>query len=418
MRIRDLGYTPGTLSAGPTNSILDVPGVAVGQVTVPTDPSSPTASSAEDEPGPIAAHKGCTIVLPRPASCIHTPCHAGTHVFNGNGELTGTNQIADWGFNNTPICFTNSLSLGTCFDAVWDHMLAHHKRMRWDALTVARNYGTPVVGETADWAVNSELARSRLGGEDVRRAFGDCKTREEGGVVREGSFGGGAGMTCHQFAGGTGTASRLIPNGKTGVNGGEDYVLGALVQTNYGSTIDLQIGGVPIGKILQKEQAVELSEETEKERPADVHTSGTSKTDDGSILVLLITNAPLAPHQLSRLARHATVGLAQVGGHGIGRTFSGDIFLALSTAEHPPEQLSEGTKMQRINPTETYKVDVVKNEAVDLFFHAASEATEEAILNSLVGARKGMRGIKGGYVAEGLPVERVRELLRKYMVVV
>lgn len=352
MRIRDLGYAPGKLPTGPTNSILDIPGVAVGQLSVP----STTNASPENS----TAKKGVTVILPRPEDQMHIPCHAGTHTFNGNGELTGSRQIHDWGFTNMPILFTNSLSLGTCFDAVWDWTLDRNAKLNWSALDAARNYGTPVVGETADWMVNCHLAASRLTNEHVRTAFRDAKTAEAGGAVKEGSQGGGAGMTCHQFLGGTGTASRIVGKSEKG----EDYLLGVLAQTNYGSRCDFHVGGVPVGNLLAQDQEGEGDGKRGGKGNDNIVKTG-GKLDEGSILVLIITNAPLLPHQLNRIARHATAGLAQVGGHGIGMTFSGDIFVALSTADHPKEQL-DGIKIgasDPVRPTQTYEIKAVKNES-------------------------------------------------------
>ncbi|KAF2155987.1 DmpA/ArgJ-like protein [Myriangium duriaei CBS 260.36] len=396
MRIRDLGYSPGTFPTGPSNSVLDVPGVGVGQVTLPT------TSDLKDVPGERPCpKKGVTVILPRPVDSIHIPCHAGTHTFNGNGELTGRAPIEDWGFINMPIVLTNSCSLGACYDGSWDFMMSVQDRRNTDALQRAREYGTPVVGETADWWINSTVRETKISAKHVAECFENVKTREQGGEVLEGSYGGGAGMTCQQYKGGTGTASRIVDGqeGKTG------FTVGVVVQTNYGHRQHLQIGGIPMGRIFGG-PAKAHKHAPDSSQPMD------KKIDDGSLLVIIFTDAPLLPHQLNRLARHATVGVAQVGTYGIGRTFSGDIFLAVSTAEHPIEQLT-GENVTIGKTTETYKVDVVKNESIDAYFEAVAEATEEAILNSMVGARDGMAGMDGGFV-EGLPVDRVRELLSKY----
>lgn len=291
--------------------------------------------------------------------------------------------------------------------------------MDWSARDRSRKYGTPVVGETADWLLNSDVRASRVNKADVARCFEGLKSVEQGGVIQEGQYGGGAGMTCHQFAGGTGTASRKVGGGEGSVR---EYTLGVLVQTNYGHLVDLVIGGIPVGKMLKKEKDAESHAAGQRqEQGVDVHAPETEqyhsmpgRTQDGSILVLIVTDAPLATHQLNRLARHATVGLAQVGGHGIGRTFSGDIFLALSTAEHGPEQL-ENTEMRHMNPTQTYTTEVVKNESVDPYFFACAEAVEEAILNSMVGGREGKVGVDGTRV-EGFPVEKVRQILNRHLV--
>ncbi|KAI9708600.1 MAG: hypothetical protein M1820_003818 [Bogoriella megaspora] len=391
MRIRDLGYSPGTLPPGPTNSILDIPGVSIGQVT----PHNTTTHT----------RKGVTAIFPRPKNSILTPCFAGISVLNGNGEMTGKFQIDDWGFTNTPILLTNSLSLGVVFDTVWQWALDFMDELKLDPLAQARNYGTPVVAETCDWYLNGTRG-SRLESSDVRKAIEVAGNGEQKEVL-EGSHGGGAGMTCHQFTGGTGTSSRVVATG-----GEKEYTVGVLVQSNYGHTVDMRIGGVPIGKILVKEG----EERGEAPSMSYQKKEQASKVDKGSIVVIVLTDAPMLPNQLQRLARHVGVGIAQVGGPGsTGRTFSGDIFLALSTAEHGKEQLSEGVKMKHMNVTETYSVETVKNESIDAFFCAVAEATEEAVLNSMVGARDGMTGVDGNR-ADGLPVDRVRELLEKHLV--
>lgn len=396
LTIRDLGYSPGFLPPGPSNTILDVPGVYVSQITVPTVSNLSSG---------CIATKGITIISPRKPDEYYKPCLAGSFCFNGNGELTGTRQIEDWGFINTPIAFTNSFSLGTVIDGMWDWILDQQDRLGWDELTKARHYGTPVVGETCDWMVNSDVRKSRLEKADISRAFAGLRCREDGGSVTEGHSGGGAGMTCHMFAGGTGTASRVIGGD---ANGGSSYTLAVLCQSNYGVLSELFIGSVPIGKILQKE-----AEDQEDIRKASEGIGG--RTKDGSILILIITDAPLATHQLNRVARHATAGLAAVGSNGIGRTFSGDIFLAVSTAEQGPEQLENFARGQRTRPVETYTTNVVKNESIDAFFVACAEATEEAILNSMVGGREGTVAMDGTKIP-GLPTERIKQILDQYLV--
>lgn len=197
------------------------------------------------------------------------------------------------------------------------------------------------------------------------------------------------------------------------------YTFGVLCQTNYGHLHDLTIGGVPVGKILQKEKSSQ--DTTQVEATEDMHASKKSqhlggRAKDGSILILLITDAPLATHQLNRIARHATVGLTKVGGYGVGRTFSGDIFLALSTADQGPEQL-EGLPLGEAvtRPVQTYQSATVKNECIDPFFFACAEAVEEAILNSICSGKEGTITMDGAKI-EGLPVQRVRELLQQHLV--
>ena len=280
MTIRNLGYTPGTLKSGPSNSILDVPGVHISQVTVPTTSTLPEGSTAT---------KGVTVISPRPPHEFYKPCNAGSFVFNGNGALTGSQQIADWGFTNTPIVFTNSFSLGTVVDGVWDFVIRQQDKLGWDELTRSRHYGTPVVGETADWTVNADVRHSRVSREDIKRAFDGLKSKEDGAFVEEGQYGGGSGMTCHHFTGGTGTSSRLVGGG----NGSKEYTLGVIVQSNYGRLGDLQIGGVPVGRLLLKEKVQQAGVPvTQLEGGAGVggrkkqpELEGRSK--DGSILILV-----------------------------------------------------------------------------------------------------------------------------------
>lgn len=195
LRIRDLGYKPGVLPTGPSNSILDVPGVHVAQTTVSSKDTLLHGSTAT---------KGLTVISPRPPSEYYKPCRASTFCFNGNGELTGSRQIQDWGYTATPISFTNSLSLGIVFDGMWDWVMDKQDELEWDDLTRARNYATPVVGETADWIINSDVRSSRLDNRTIQSCFRSLKSYENGGSVAEGQYGGGAGMTCHQYAGGTG----------------------------------------------------------------------------------------------------------------------------------------------------------------------------------------------------------------------
>ncbi|KAI9727049.1 MAG: hypothetical protein M1834_008517 [Cirrosporium novae-zelandiae] len=391
MRIRDLGYTPGWLKPGPKNSILDVKGVHVGQITI-------------EEGGDV--RKGVTVILPRDADdVVDIPCYAGMHCLNGNGQVTGSFQIKDWGFINTPIALTNSTSLGLVYDALWRWVLSQHKAKGKTIYQIGRDYGTPIVGETADWWLN-DVFRSAIAPADIDKAIENASTQES---VQEGQHGGGAGMTCHEFTGGTGTASRVVDG-----EDGKEYTVGVLVQSNYGHRENFHIGGLPIGRMLAKE-----TESKEKQAPG-------GKVDEGSIVIIIFTDAPMLPHQLNRLAQRATVGLAQVGGHGIGRNSSGDIFLAVSTGNALCEQLSapKPTPGQSVHSqpahrhpcVQTTTVQTIKNESVDAVFRAASEATEEAILNSLVGGREGRVGFR--MALEGLPVDKVAELLKKHLVVV
>ncbi|KAK5172061.1 uncharacterized protein LTR77_003698 [Saxophila tyrrhenica] len=397
MRIRDLGYTPGILPTGPTNSILDIDGLHISQVTVPTTANLNPESTAS---------KGVTVVSPRPPKEYYQPCRAGTFCFNGNGEFTGSRQIADWGFTNTPIAFTNSLSLGSVFDASWDWALEQQKRIGWDWDAAGKHFGTPVVGETCDWIINEEVPSTRVGRDDIKRCFDGLKSREDGAKVYEGQKGGGCGMTCHQFAGGTGTSSRTV---NPGDDKSKQYTLAALCQSNYGLREDLVIGGVPIGKILKKQAKAGSTSETIKASALEDIPAG--RTKDGSIIILVVTDAPLTTNELDRVARHITVGLCQVGSYGVGRNSSGDIFVALSTASSGPE-VREGSDRQKI---ETYATEYVKSQSIDPFFYACAEAVEEAILNSMVGAADGVVAMNGTKI-EGFPINKVKGLLEQHLV--
>jgi D-aminopeptidase len=379
MRIRDLGYSPGRLPPGPKNSIIDVEGVSVGQVTIHQDPD---------------VHTGVTVILPRPEADIQKPCYAGVHALNGAGELTGSFQIREWGWTNTPLAMTNSVALGKVYDAIWHWSFKRSREAGQSTQELIKNYGAPVIGETCDWYLN-DLTIDAVQQQHVYDAFENAKTQSE---VFEGSYGGGTGMLCSQFKGGTGTSSRVVPNDA----GDKDYTVGVIVQTNHGLKQDLQIGGVPIGALLLKEDGKSIDQLPE---------AGLG----GSILVYIITDAPLLPHQLQRLAQRATVGISQVTRHGVGLNPSGDIFLALSTANIPNQNL-EGKDRKWYGPVQLNDVRTVKDQAINGLFYAVAEATEEAILNSMVGARDGLTGYDGNRI-EGLPVDRVKRLLERHLVV-
>ncbi|OKL59766.1 hypothetical protein UA08_04958 [Talaromyces atroroseus] len=379
MRIRDLGYAPGQLQPGPQNSILDVKGVRVGQTTI---------HEGRD------THTGVTVILPRgPDEIRQKPCYAAIHKLNGMGEMTGAHQIEEIGTFNTPIALTNSISVGKVYDAVYSWLFDLAKQNEESFEETFRNIGIPVVAETLDCILN-DVTKSAVEKHHVYEAI-DSALSNPPPPVLEGSHGGGTGMRCHGYKGGTGTSSRIVP----GRSKEETFTVGVLVQANYGWQKDLQIGGVPVGRILSQKLPT---------KPVS------SKMGEGSIIIVIITDAPLLPHQLKRLAQRATLGLSQVAGHGAGRTYSGDIFLALSTGNVVDDELETG--MPGYLPTvETFPTKSVKNECIDGLFYAAAEATEEAILNALVAAKDGLTGFMG-HRAEGLPVDRVKELLEQYHV--
>ncbi|KAH8817124.1 peptidase family S58-domain-containing protein [Xylogone sp. PMI_703] len=385
MRVRDIGYSPGQLTTGPKNSILDVPDVHVGQTTI-----------HEGD----AVHTGVTVILPRKPQDLPKSCYAGLHELNGMGEMTASHQVQEVGYLNAPIALTNTLSVGKVYDALFLWEIEQAQARGEDEFGMFRNIGLPVVCETLDIVLN-DISRSAVEKHHVYAAIDQAINAPE---VLEGSHGGGTGMRCHGFKGGIGTSSRLVKG-----TDGKEYTVGVICQANYGYMRDLRIGGVPIGRLLIKE-ATEKAKEEEK-----VQNEPKGKANEGSCIVIIATDAPFLPHQLRRLAQRATVGLSQVTGHGVGRTFSGEIFLAFSTANTPNDLLTDPAGPGYHPLAESFETKSIKNESIDTFFYAVAEATEESILNAMVAAKDGLTGWKGRR-AEGLPVERVRELLEQYYV--
>ncbi|MBV8769590.1 MAG: P1 family peptidase [Hyphomicrobiales bacterium] len=349
-RLRDLGISTGALPPGPLNAITDVAGVRVGMATVIRD-------------GPHVVRTGVTAIWPR-ADIFTDYAFAGAHSFNGNGEMTGLCWIAEQGLIGAPIGITNTYQVGLVRDAIC-------------ALAVrdgaSQDFHLPVVAETYDGWLN-DVQSFPLTQADAFAAFNDAQA---GVVPPEGNVGGGTGMICHQFKGGTGTASRVV------AESGASYAVGALVQANYGARDLLRVDGVPVGREIDR-HVVPLP----REEPADA----------GSIIVVLATDAPLLPIQCQRLARRATTGLAWVGG--IGANSSGDIFLAFSTGSH----VRQRDKMSEVR--------MLAPDAMTSLFRAAAEATEEAILNALTMAET-MTG-REGRVVHALPLDRLQEVMRKH----
>jgi D-aminopeptidase len=349
-RLRDLGIATGTLPPGPWNAITDVPGVRVGTTTlIRNDPS--------------IVRTGVTAIWPRGPDLWTDAVFAGIHSFNGNGEMTGSAWIAEQGMLASPICITNTQAVGVVRDAVCAYAVEKKVPMPWLL---------PVVGETFDgWL--SDATSLPITAEYAAAAL-DAATS---GPIAEGNVGGGTGMICHEFKGGTGTASRVVQVA------GETFVVGALVQANYGARELLRVDGVPVGR--------EIS-------PDVVPSHRDIPRDAGSIIVVLATDAPLLPIQCQRLARRATTGLAWVGG--IGFNSSGDIFLAFATGNH----VHHGEAISAVR--------MLFPDNMNPLFQAAAEATEEAILNALTAAET-MSGF-AGHTAHALPLDRLAEVMHRY----
>ena len=360
VRARDLGI-PFEGKPGKFNAITDVAGVELGYTTL-------MSGDGKLEVGKGPVRTGVTAILPRGHNSLNDPVYAGVFSLNGNGEMTGTAWVDESGFLEGPIIITNTHSVGVARDAVIAWRIKHgaaDKTGYWWSL--------PVVAETWDGWLN-DINGFHVKPEDVSHALESA----HGGPIEEGSVGGGTGMICYEFKGGTGTASRVIEM-KDKSNPAGTYTIGALVQANCGRRPQLTIAGVPVGK----------------EIPGEVY-----KEETGSIIIVIATDVPLLPHQLKRLAKRASLGLARTGS--VSGNGSGDLFIAFSTANTGaanPEPL-------------THSVETIPNDRMDPIFTAVVQATEEAIINALVDNQT-MTG-RDNHRVDALPHDRMRELLKKY----
>ena len=359
-RARDLGVpfegTPGKL-----NAITDVAGVEVGFVTL-IDGDGPLVQGK----GPVRT--GVTAILPRGKTSTD-PVMAGWFSLNGNGEMTGTTWVKESGFLEGPVFITNTHSVGVVRDASIAWGLKHGATLQ--------PWSLPVVAETWDGALN-DINGFHVKPEHVLAALDGATA----GAVREGSVGGGTGMICYQFKCGTGTASRKLDANAGG------HTVGVLVQANHGRRSELRIAGVPVGAEIPVAPA-------RPRAPADPFND----RELGSIIIVVATDAPLLPHQLERIARRASLGLARTGatsGNG-----SGDIFIAFSTAN-----------AKTAGAADVASVQMLSNDRISALFSATVQATEEAIVNALVAAET-MTGANNR-VVEALPHETLKTLLKKY----
>jgi L-aminopeptidase/D-esterase-like protein len=353
-RARDLGV-PFDGTPGPLNAITDVKGVEVGDRTL-------ISGEGKLQVGVGPVRTGVTAIFPRGKRSID-PVYAGWFTENGNGEMTGTTWVEESGFLYGPVMITNTHSVGVVRDAVIKWQFEHGPpapEEDWWSL--------PVVAETWDGYLN-DINGFHVKPEDAFAAMDNA----HGGPVEEGSVGGGTGMICNEFKGGIGTSSRKLSEKLGG------YTVGVLVQCNYGLRRLLRIAGVPVGK--------------------EIPGKSVWDNDTGSIIVVVATDAPLLPHQLKRIARRVTLGLGRNGS--ISGDESGDIFIAFSTA-NPNAGLAK----------KPAQVATMPNENMDPLFEATVEATEEAVINAMVAADT-MTGADNHRV-EGLPHDKLREVLKKY----
>ncbi len=360
-RARELGI-PFDGTPGPLDAISDVAGVEVGHTTL-------ISGSGKLEVGKGPVRTGVTAILPRGKQSTDQ-VFAGWFSLNGNGEMTGTTWVEESGFLEGPVMITNTHSVGVVRDSVIAWRVEHGQPAESEYW-----WSLPVVAETYDGFLN-DTNGFHVKKEHVFAAL----DRARSGPVPEGNVGGGTGMICYDFKGGIGTASRKLEEKSGG------YTVGVLVQCNCSSREQLRIAGVPVGREIPENKV--WSEAIRR-----------GEGDTGSIIIVVATDAPLLPHQMKRLARRASLGLARTGS--ISDNGSGDIFIAFSTANPHASK-----------PTGLAHLEMVPNDRMDPLFEATVQATEEAIVNALVAAET-MTGIDN-HTAMAIPHDRLREVLKKY----
>jgi D-aminopeptidase len=361
-RARDLGLPfPGR--PGPFNAITDVEGIGVGFRTI-----------FEDVPRPgrkRPVRTGVTAILPHAASPTPVPVYAGVHRFNGNGEMTGTHWIEDGGYFLGPVVITNTHAVG----------MAHHATVKWMLERYASTYDTdnflwimPVIAETYDGVLN-DINGLPLTEADVRAALDSLSS----GPVQEGNCGGGTGMVTYGFKGGTGTSSRIVEFG------GREHRIGTLVQANHGQRDWLTIRGVPVGEHMRD------------------GTPQSQLPERGSIIVVVATDLPMAPHQLQRLARRAAIGIGRGGTPGGNN--SGDIFLAFSTAN--PQPMAHHAPA-RLN------LEIVNDEKLDPVYAATVDSVEEAVVNAMLAAEDAGGTAFDRFRIQAMPHDQLVAVMRDY----
>lgn len=380
VRARDLGV-PFEGTPGANNAITDVPGVEVGFATlISGDGNAPLVEGQ----GPVRT--GVTAVLPRGKN-NKDPVFAGFFSQNGNGEMTGTEWMLEGGFLEGPVMITNTHSVGVVRDAVIAWEVKHQAEQEPKGVSTYP-WSLPVVAETFDGGMN-DVNGFHVHPEDTFHALDVAAS----GPVAEGNVGGGTGMRCFGFKGGTGTASRVLAPDQGG------YTVGVLVQCNTGSRTQLHIAGVPVGKLV-----------TTTPGPVGMGFPTDPDRDVGSIIIVVATNAPLISTQLDRLCKRATLGLGRVGGtSGDG---SGDIFVSFSTGNPLADDIGIHAPGARGKPASPVAhIEMLHNDEMDPLFLATIQATEEAIVNALVGAQT-MTGYNGR-VLQALPHDQLKALMQQ-----
>jgi D-aminopeptidase len=365
-RARDLGIRIGRLEPGPNDGITDVDGVRVGHVTLVSGDGPLRVGT-----GPVRT--GVTVVVPREGIGRHA-VFAGCHRLNGNGELTGLEWIRESGMLMTPIAITNTHSVGVVRDA----LVAEDVRAGTPGEVA---WSLPVVGETYDGLLN-DIDGFHIRPEHLSQALAAASS----GPVPEGNGGGGTGMICHEFKGGIGTASRVVPPEDGG------FTVGVLVQANHGERARLTVDGVPVGRELPT---------TDIPSPWDQRRDAGS----GSIIIVIATDAPRLPHQCERLAQRASLGIARVGS--VGGHSSGDLFVCFATGNDLPLDTAAEAPARSTVP-----VTMLSDGHITRLFEACVDATEEAVLNALLAAET-MTG-RDGITAYALPHDRLADAMARY----
>ncbi|KAK8046609.1 hypothetical protein PG996_014673 [Apiospora saccharicola] len=363
MRLRELlpDLDLGSWKPGPLNSLTDVPGVKVHTQEIYSEDGS--------------VNTGVTSILPRD-EWFKSACYSGIFSFNGSGEMTGSHWINETGLLHSPIIVTNSFAVGGAYQGIYEYAMkklgTKDGHIDWFLL--------PVVAETFDGYLNN-LARFVVKPEHIVHGLENVSSDR----VREGNVGGGCGMICHYFKGGTGSSSRVVP-GVDAKGAPKTYTVGALVQANYGKMKDFRLAGAPVGRILA-EEAAKRADADAAVKAAQEALESEKNRKDGSIIVILATDAPLNPVQLQRLAKRATVGLARN--------------ISSTRRAFDPFQ------------PQVHSIEMVDDHSINGLFEAAAEATEEAIYNVLCMAET-MTGNQG-HTIEALPLDRVKEIMSKYI---
>ena len=362
-RARDMDVIIGKHPTGRYNAITDVPGVMVGHSTIIKGKGKLGVGK-----GPVRT--GVTAILPNGGDIFNNRVIGSGFILNGAGEVGGLTQLMEWGLIETPILLTNTMSIGTCSDALLKYMIDKHPGigMEHDVLI-------PVVGECDDSWLN-DISGRHIKEKNVLEAIENASS----GPVMEGNVGGGTGMITCDFKAGIGSSSRKV------VIEDVSYTVGVLVMSNFGGVDDFRLDGMPVGRILEKE----------------LNFSGRRKDNYGSIIAVIATDVPLLSHQIARLCKRGALGIGRVGSYAAHD--SGEILIGFSTSNAVPRK---SKKM-------LYKVKLILDQAINPLYQATVEAVEEAILNAMFMAES-MEG-HSGRIVEALPLERVREIINAYKI--